>query len=365
MLTRPTLKELQQRALTDARSRVDGATPDLRRSLIGSVMTAVAAAQHGLYGWLIEFAKQCTPWSATQDSARLGWAGLWRMAPKPAIAASGTAMVTGDVGAAVPDDTRLQSVSGVEYQVVGDYVIGGDGTVLVDIEAVLPGKDGNQPAASPLSFISPLVGVAAVATIDADGLTGGVDVESATALQARLVARLSEPPQGGSTADYVRWAISVPGITRAWCFDVYRGPGSVRVYVVNDDYGGPELAGAAEVEAAFEYIDGIKPAGMVIQDPEGAPGDYINGLEVLTPIAAPLDLTIAGVSDADTRAKMTLAFENLIKRDAVPEGGIPLTRIIGVLSSAATGGAFDLDMPVSSPTAADGEILTPGDITWA
>ena len=58
--------------------------------------------------------------------------------------------------------------------------------------------------------------------------------------------------------DYVQWATGVAGVTRAWCFPLNRGPGTVDVAFVMDARADfiPLPADVAAVQAA---IDAVKP----------------------------------------------------------------------------------------------------------
>ena len=63
--------------------------------------------------------------------------------------------------------------------------------------------------------------------------------------------RIQNPPMGGSEADYVRWAMAVPGVTRAWAA-VEQGIGTMTVRFLMDDmypdnYGLPTAADIQEV----------------------------------------------------------------------------------------------------------------------
>lgn len=363
MLERPSLSNLQRRAVTDGQTRVTGAAPALRRGLFGSLLTALAAAVHGLYGFLVERSRQCTPYTATGIDLE-EWAGIWGVVRKQPSFASGNVTLTGEPGAPILSDTRLQSTSGAEYLLVATVEIGVGGSVSAEVEAAAAGKAGNVEAGASLSFVSPLPGVDAEAEAP-DGIGGGADLEGDDSLRNRMLREIQDPPQGGSKADYEKWALQVGPITRAWCFPIYNGPGSVRLYVVNDSHVGAELASAGDVDAVFDYIDAIKPVGVVIEDPEN-PGEYINGLEVMAPAKAVVDFEIDETpDDPAVRSAMQAAIADLFRREAKPEGSIALNKIITALGSAPGVQNFTLVAPVASPSAGAGEILVPGDFDFA
>ncbi len=359
---RPSLNTLQQRSLSDFQARLPGSAPVLRRRLLGNLLAAISGAVHGLYGWLAERARQDVPYTATgEDLVR--WAGIWGVVKKQPTYAVGSVTLTGAPGKVIEADARLQTSSGIEFSIEDEVTIDGDGEAVASVAAVEPGKAANVASGAVLSFISPPEGVdgEAVAT---DGLSGGADLESDDSLRARMLREIQDPPQGGSKADYERWALQVGPITRAWCFPTYRGPGSVRVYVVNDDHVGADLAGAGDVAAAFDHIDSVKPVGVVIEDPEN-PGEYINGLEVLAPTKKPVNFVIDETpDDLAVRAAMEAAIKDLFRREAVPEGGIAYNKIIVALGAATGAQTFTVSAPVAAPTADEGELLVPGTFTF-
>ena len=138
-LERPTLNQLQQRTLTDVTTRIEGASPTLRRGILGGIVNAIAAALHGLYGWLQEYSQQFVPFTATGAWLER-WAQMWGVVRKQPTIAFGTVPLTGAPGALIPADTRLQSATGVEYSVTADVMLDGAGEAEAEIEALFAGK---------------------------------------------------------------------------------------------------------------------------------------------------------------------------------------------------------------------------------
>ena len=75
---------------------------------------------------------------------------------------------------------------------------------------------------------------ASTATPPCCELTGGTDTETDDQLRARILHRIQNPPMGGAQADYVTWALAVPGVTRAWAAPE-QGPGTITVRFLMDD----------------------------------------------------------------------------------------------------------------------------------
>ena len=68
----------------------------------------------------------------------------------------------------------------------------------------------------------------------ARNLAGGTDAETDEQLRSRILQRIQNVPMGGSAADYVNWALAVPGVTRAWAAPE-QGPGTITVRFLMDD----------------------------------------------------------------------------------------------------------------------------------
>ncbi|ROH88673.1 baseplate J/gp47 family protein [Stagnimonas aquatica] len=347
-LSRPSLSDLVAGVRSDVETRVAGSTPGVRRSILGALATALAGAVHGVYGALSARASQSVPYTATGIDLE-GWASIWGVTRKQPTGASGTATATGASGVLIPAGTRLQSAAGAVYSVDVD-VSTVAGAAVLQLTAVEVGSLGNQPAGAVLTWVNTPTGLASTATVDADGLAGGANLESDDGLRARLLARIQAPGHGGNAADYLNWALEVPAITRAWVFPLYDGPGTVRLYVANDAYTGAELAAGGDVTAAQAYIDALKPVTADV--------------EVVAPTAAPIDLTLSITPDtAETRAAVEAALQELLLREPVPEGGLSLNRLIVTIGSAGLDD-FEMTSPVAAPSADVGELLTLGEITW-
>ena len=114
-------------------------------------------------------------------------------------------------------------------------------------------------------------------------MTGGVDTENDDDLRARILHRIQNPPMGGAVADYVTWALAVPGVTRAWAA-VEQGIGTITVRFLMDelradDDGWPQ---PQDVQAVAAYIDKMRP--VTVKD-----------CYVLAPIKQFIDVSIANL----------------------------------------------------------------------
>ena len=352
---RPTLSELIDRATRDIGSRLTSVVATLRRSLVNGLARMHAGAVHGLYGYLSYIADQILP--DTMDEAHFERYATRRGVPRiAATAATGGATVPGTDGKTVPATTVLQRGDGVQYTVDADAtVVGGSATLA--LTAVAVGLAGNSAANDQLTFVVPVDGVQSTATVDANGLTGGADIETLDSWKAREKAIEQAPPQGGNGSDYDDWARQVAGVTRVWTFNNWVGPGSVGVYFMRDGDADP-IPNAAEVAAVQAAIDAERPLGMG------------RGATVYAPTAHVVDMTIQlAPNDVATQTAVRKELADLFLSEAQVEDGNGLgILLLSHLDDAISRADGETDHVLVSPAAnvapAPGEIAKLGTITW-
>lgn len=348
---RPTLNEIIDRVLADVSSRVvgvDGAV--LRRSVLGVLGRALAGASHELHGRLDYIARQVI--IDTADAEYLDrWASVWGVRRKPAEFAIGSVSFTGTPGAEIPAGTVLQRQDGALFQTTEAGRVPSGGSLVVPVIASAAGAAGNTATGVTLTLQGPISGIQSSATVVTTGLSAGSDAEDDDALRARLLTRIQEPPQGGAAADYVNWALEVPGVTRAWVYPMEMGLGTVTVRFVRDDDTDDIIPDATEVAVVQAYIDELRPVTA--------------RLFVVAPVAKPLDMTIQiQPATSEVKAAVEAEIRDLIRREAEPGGTILISHLREAISTAA--GELDhvVVTPAGNVTHATGEIAVPGTITW-
>lgn len=179
--------------------------------------------------------------------------GLTRRA---ATKATGEVTFTGTPGVTIPVGTRVSTTadaatgaSAIEFQTTQEAVVGGGGSVTVPIEAVEAGADGNVVAGSVNIIMVPVAGVSSVT--NAASTSGGYDTEDDASLLARYLFKVRNPSAGGNKADYINWALEVPGVGAVRVLPTRDGPGTVAVIIVDADRA-PAPQGL--VDAVQEYI---------------------------------------------------------------------------------------------------------------
>ena len=342
----PTLPALIQRIEADFERNAPDA---LRRADAKVAARALSGTAFELYGYQDWISKQSNP-ATCDEEMLLRWAE-WRLdeGRTPAVAASGLALVTGSSGALVDAGQLYQSEDGRRYVVAQTAtLVAGAASLMVVAEDV--GALGNIEAGT-LTAVSPVLGVNSEALIGPDGIVGGTDEESLEALRARVRAAFKNPSKVGSGADFVEWALEVPGVTRAWALPRWMGPGTFGLVFVRD--GDADIIPTpAQVAAMQVHLDSKRPVTAEVY--------------VLASVPLPVNFSIRLIPDSNAlRAAVTTALRGLIRDGGGSGSTIPISHIRAVISG--TPGETDhlLLAPVSDVVVALNQTAVLGAITWA
>jgi len=361
--TRPTLTEIVDRVQSDIETRVTGAESLLRRGILKVLGRVFAGAVHLLYSYLGYQSEQL--FISTADENNLEKHGdEWGVNLIAAVKATGTTVATGTNGTTIDADSKVQTTTGIKYTTDAAVIIAG-GTADLAITAVEDnaGGDGNQDAGTILTFVSPIDNINSQTTVDADGLIGGADEETKEELRERMLLRKQFPPYGGSHADFIRWMLEYPGVTRAWVFDSYSGAGTVGCTFVMDNTT-PYIPTAATIALVRAYIvEHEDPAtGRTVGIPVTAePGLF---MIALTEQAVDFDIeiypNIAGVQNA-----IDLELADLIKTQGGAGETIYISDINAALANIIDLERYTLTTPATNVSAETNKIHALGVTTYS
>ena len=303
----PALRDV--RALV--RDAVNASLPGADANVPNSVLRVISDAQ----GALCHLNLQYLDWLALQllpDTAETEWldrhGNIWltnadgTTGRKLATLAAGTVSFTGITGTVIPLATQLRGAT-ANYETTAEITIG-VGPTTAPVRALDAGRAGNAAAGSSLALVVSIPNTA-VTVIE---ITGGVDTETDEQLRARILHRIQSPPMGGSQADYVTWALAVPGVTRAWAAPE-QGPGTITVRFLMDDLRADDdgWPTTTDVQAVAIYIDQMRPVA-------------VKDCYVLAPIKQFIDITIAGLvpGTADVAGAIEVSVRNMLFEMAAP-----------------------------------------------
>lgn len=330
---RPSLPELCRRVELDISSRLSPYQHPQEGDVASVFGAALGAASHLLHGHLDWIAQQMLPITAAGDDLDRH-ARTWLTVPrKPAAFASGQATVS--VGLPLVGD-ELRREDGVRYSV---RAVSGN-TVLLD--ALEPGPAGNASAGAVLRHSG------GMATVDSGGLSGGAAAESDEELRERLLQRIRNPPMGGSVADYIRWALEVPGIARAW---VKPNSGEINHVVVYVAGGDNIVPNSTLLDAVRQHLELLRPVTARVS------------------VVAPRLKTVAHrIKVYPDTAAVRQAVENSLRlfyrREASLGSVIRISRISEAVSLAAGETHHMLLAPTADVVCEQDEIAVLGGISW-
>lgn len=315
---------------------------ELARSNVQALAFVQGVGLHGAYRYLRDFiARQAIPIYSAAEFLD-GWLATYSMQRKEAAAAFGACTGTGVAAAVLGSGALLVDGQGRQYRVTANAVVAGDGTLAASVIALLPGVAGNASTGLALTLLSPVTGVDSAFAVGSGALGGGADLEADAEAIYRLQQRLSNEPRGGSPADYARWALALPGITRAWGVRNPAGPTSAGVIIMADANVAPGLPTTGQQRAVLDYI----------RDPRRGPPDE---LFVIIPHAELVSIVMSLSPDTpEIRANVTAEIQDLFFREAVPGGSIPHSHITEVISAA----AGENNHTIYSPVISTGGVLT-------
>ena len=348
---RPTLMELDDALRADITSRLPGTDPLLRRSYLGALARGMAGGLHELYGFQQWIADQA--FIDTAEGPELArWAAIWGVERVAAQQAEGAILVEGTAGTVIPAGTLWRSGNAIDYQTDAEFVMPAAETGNINVTAVIAGAAGNAPVDVILSLINPIAGLGSQANVST-AIAGGADIESDADLRARVLARIQDPPRGGTTEDYVFWAESGhPDVTRAWARPLAGGLGTVTVYFMTDDATANGIPNAATVTTVDGYIGDRRPVTADVT--------------VSGPVAAALDFAIQNIRPMTQAVQDAVEAElqDLIRRETEPGGTLLVTHIREAISTAAGETDHVLISPVANVTVNATQITTYGMTTF-
>ncbi|MEJ8306594.1 baseplate J/gp47 family protein [Saccharibacillus sacchari] len=251
---------------------------------------------------------------------------------RTATFAEGSVTFTGEPGKIVPAGTTVSSPSdeeigeaSKEYETTAAVTIGETGKAAVSVRAVIAGKPGNVPPGA-ISLISDSVsGVTGVS--NAAALTGGTDIESDASLLERFYAKVRNQGTSGNKAQYRQWASEIPGVGASRVVPLWKGPGTVGIYLLDND---KRAASPSIVSAVQTYIDptqdgqgeGTAPAGPTVTV---MPAEEVTIDIEVTPTLA------SGASAADVKRQIEEGVTAYLKQLAFQDPLVRYTRIAAIL----------------------------------
>ena len=142
----------------------------------------------------------------------------------------------------------FETEGGIRFKPVMDVLLNGSG--LVDVIAMVGGKSGNVPAGAITKIPMTIQGI--ISCSNTVATTGGYETETDEQLRARYYKAVRKPPTSGNAHQYELWALEVQGVGEAQVIPRWAGKGTVKVIVLDADFGPPPSSLVNQVQ---NYID--------------------------------------------------------------------------------------------------------------
>jgi uncharacterized phage protein gp47/JayE len=371
---RQPLEAIRERIKADLANKLAGANPRLRVNNLRVFAEVEAGATHLLFGRLQWNFRQLFPDLADIEQL-IRWASIWGVRKSPATRAAGPATAIAQPSAFVQTGDLLQVEGGATQFRVRSSAFEQGGEINFTAEASDYGIPGNMPAGTVLRFLTTRTGVAPIATVSGNGLVGGADEDTDEQLLAALLRRIQQPPHGGNQNDYVTWMFEVSGITRAWCYPLEQGLGTVVLRFMMDDVraadGGIPTNGDSEF--VWNYIDLQRPVTAdlgpdeSLELPPPSPPSVFWGWGYVfppSPVAAPV--IIGGLEPDTLEVHNAIAAElaDMIRHETEPGVPLQLNSYYLAIGNAPGVRRFRLDAPAAAVQVRPGEIVTLGPISY-
>lgn len=347
-----TLKEKIQQIQAKIETYLPGADASLARSNLNVLSIAFAAAVQGLQSYIDYIFLQINVVTATGEHLENKGSehGIYR---KQATFATGNVTFSGTDDSTIPEATLLQRGDGVEFLTTALATIVSN-VAIVPVIAVGAGTIGNSETGNKMALTSPISGVDNEAIVDASGITAGVNVEGDESFRTRILEYIQNPPHGGAANDYIHWAKSVEGVTRAWVYPEHMGAGTVGVAFVMDDKSTTIIPDTTEIEAVQTYID----------KPEIRPVTATVFAFAPTPVALGLSIAL-NPSSPEIKTAIEAELNDFLKRKSQPGVTLYISQIREAISTATGEEDHDLVLPTANITHSATEMPTLGTITWS
>jgi uncharacterized phage protein gp47/JayE len=287
MIQTPTASELSTQVLADIEGALGQQSPLLPKAFLRVLSRAIGGALALMYRLIRWTYEQIFPATADAESLiRIGQ--QYGLSVTPSVAAILDIQLVGTPGAEAPAGTIWRGGNGKTYIQNGLSVIGISGISTAHVECTEGGSLGSLGVGNTLEAATPAAGIDGASVLEI--LTEGEDEETTEQFRSRVLQRIAGQPQGGSAADYVKWATEIPGIVKAFAFRT--DAGEVTVYPLQATEGADRIPAAGKLAEVLSYVS----------NPSRRPlcADVL--VEAMTERTVDITITTLSPSDATTKA---------------------------------------------------------------
>lgn len=251
---------------------------------------------------------------------------------RQATYATGSIRFEGTAGKTVPAGTVVSTQTDemiteavLEYVTSTSLTLDSNGEGTVPIQALEAGKASNVPAGAINVLSTPLNGIKSLT--NAQALEGGTDIESDMSLLERFYAKVRNQGTSGNKAQYMQWAGEVPGVGASRVIPLWQGPGTVGIYLLDNDKRAASASIVSEVQQVIDPTqdgqgEGAAPAGPIVTV---MPAEEVAINIEVTPTLA------SGATAADVKRQIEEGVTSYLKQLAFRDPLVRYTRIAAIL----------------------------------
>jgi uncharacterized phage protein gp47/JayE len=166
---------------------------------------------------------------------------------------------SGSVGVTIPENSLIQTESGLSYYTVEEVITNDNGEAFVNVKAEEIGVQYNVPANAITEIPVKITGIKSVTNPDI--VDSGVNPETDQELLDRLLLKVRNPATSGNDNHYKQWALEVDGIGDARVKPLWAGDGTVKVIVISSDR---TAVDSITLQNVRDYIESSKPIGATV-----------------------------------------------------------------------------------------------------
>ncbi|GAA0735751.1 baseplate J/gp47 family protein [Clostridium oceanicum] len=260
---------------------------------------------------------------------------------KPAVKASGNVQIKGTNGTIIKKGkivgtTATEEVESIEFEVVESNEIDESGVVDVKVQCLKAGTIGNVCKGSINVLMSPIAGIKSI--INLEDFTSGIDIEKDVDLKQRILEKKQKPITSGNKYHYDKWAKEIEGVGDSKVFPLWKGPGTVKVVIVNSNKRSPDKN---LIEKVFKHIEENRPIGTTVT----VTGAVEKDIKVNAKILLASGFNIGGI-----QAEFIKLLDNYLKTISFKTTYISIARVGSLLLS--TPGVLDYtELKINNSTA--------------
>jgi uncharacterized phage protein gp47/JayE len=363
MIDIPGASELSTETLSDLEGALGQTSPLLPKAFLRVLARTIGGALAGLYRTIRWLYAQIDPTTCGEEMLQR-WGRRYGLEIKSAVTAVLSIQIVGAPDTQVLASSVLLGGNGLSYLQTALADIGSDGLATARVECLTSGAAGSLGVGNTLSFATPASGVSGASVLAI--LQEGDDEESLEDFRVRVLQRIAGQPQGGSAADYVRWALEVSGVVKAFAFRT--AAGQVTIYPLADTTGDARLPSSTKIAEVLAYCDNESRRPLCAEVLVAAPTERAIDITITT--LSPSDATTKAAIQSAIQAYLYAAYPRQYPDEANPTHVVSVAALWAIILYAGASAA-SLTMSVSGTGAVTryeltgGEICKLGALTWA